>query len=358
MEPNLASLRLELLALELEKPDHRRLGPLPLRALPGQRDHGRFAARHTTHELLDGVAEVARVASATPETVSTREWDKGKIAAGRDDLPTASAICRRLGVVWPLVLKLAFAPAATRGRVLGNHTQRPDFKGDDETIYSGLRLVAHRAQVPLDRLTYDFERVSVDAERARRGRSPLHLPHSDTVVKRLKSWVGACERAGVEPAPPTPPPHSRARPAIEMLDEFISERGLLPYRSWFESWCRAQDIPLGRDARRWDELVAAVRELRTARGEDTPHEPAPRSSLPPIPDHDRVAREGARRPKRRTREEVLASLRLYKTRHLKAGQEPRQKHYYHSAKKDRELLAGSTLIKHGRFQDLCRESGI
>ena len=80
MEPNLASLRLELLELELEKPDARVPGPLPLRALPGQRDHGRFAARHTTHELLDGVAEVARVASATPGTVSAREWDSGRIA--------------------------------------------------------------------------------------------------------------------------------------------------------------------------------------------------------------------------------------------------------------------------------------
>ena len=120
MEPNLASLRLELRA-RIGETRRSRAGSAPLRALPGQRDHGRFAARHTTHELLDGVAEVARVASATPETVSTREWDKGRIAAGRDDLPTASWICRRLGVVWPLVLKLAFPCQQARPRARQSH---------------------------------------------------------------------------------------------------------------------------------------------------------------------------------------------------------------------------------------------
>jgi hypothetical protein len=358
MEPNLASLRLELLELELEKPDLQLPGPLPLRALPGQRDKGRFTARHTTHELLDGIAEVAKAASRKPKAVSTRAWNDARKTAGREDLPTASAICRRLSVGWPLVLKLAFTAPAKRGRVLGRHTQRPDFKGDDETICSGLRLVAHRVKEPLDRLTYDFERVKVDVERVRRGRAPLHLPTSETIVKRMKVWVNACRLAGIEAASPVPPPSKRARPAVETLDEFIAQTELLPYRNWFERWCQANDIPLGRDARRWDELVAAVRERRSARGEETPIDPSSRSSLPPIPEHKPVGRRGARRPKRRTREEGLDSLRLYKERYLKGGGEPRQKHYYRVAKKDRELLAGSTLIRMGRFQDLCREAGI
>jgi len=358
MEPNLASLRLELLAQELEKQDANSPGPLSLRALPGQRDHGRFTARQTTHVLLDGVAEVAAAASSQPKTVSTREWDEGRAVAGRTDLPTASTIRRRLGISWPLVLRLAFTAPAKRSRVLGNHTQRPAFKGDDETILSGLRLIAHRVQAPLDRLTYDVERVKVDVQRARRGRAPLNLPHSDTVVKRLKSWKNACEQAGVEPARSSGPPARRARPAVETLDDFISETGLLPYRKWFERWCKANDIPLGRDARRWHELVALVRELRAARGDETPLDPTPLASLPPIPTVERIGRDRRRRPKRRTREEAIASLRRYRAKHLAPGQEPRQKHYYACAKKDRELLAGSTLIKHGRFQDLCREAGI
>jgi hypothetical protein len=360
MEPNLASLRLERVARELEKPHRITPGPLSLRALSNERDEqtGRFAARHTTHELLDGVAEVALAASVPARSISKAAWNQSRDDLGRTDLPTADPIRRRLGVSWPLVLKLAFTAAAKRSRVLGNHTQRPDFKGDDETICSGLRMVAHRVKEPLDRLTYDFERIKLDEERARRGRPPLHLPHSDTIVKRLRSWVNACKLAGVEAARPVPPPTTRARPAVETLDEFISQTGLLPYRRWFEQWCRAKDIPLGRDARQWDEVVAAVRVRRSARGEKTPFEPATRASLPPIPEHERVGRSGARRPKRRTREEGLASLRRYKRRHLKAGQEPRQKHYYLVAKKDRELLAGSTIVKFGRFQDLCREAGI
>jgi hypothetical protein len=358
MEPNLASLRLERLERELEKPDGIASGPLSLRALSGQRDKGRFVARHTTHELLDGIAEVARAASTKPKTVSTRIWNEARLLAGREDLPTASAAYRRLGVPWPLVLELAFTAAAKRSRVLGTRVQQPDFRGDDETILSGLRLVAHRVQAPLDRITYDLERLKVDAERVRRGRAPLNLPHSQTVIKRLRSWADACRRAGIEPARAVPPPLHRARPAVELLDEFVSKHRLLPYRSWFEQWSRAMDIPLGRDARRWEVLVEALRERRAARGEETPFEAASRSSLPPIPDSQPVGRNRRRRAKRHGREEARASLRLYKKRHLRPGDEPRQKHYMAAARKDRELLSASVLERHGRFQDLCREAGL
>jgi hypothetical protein len=85
---------------------------------------------------------------------------------------------------------------------------------------------------------------------------------------------------------------------------------------------------------------------------------ASRSELPPIPERERIGRKDARRPKRRTREEAIDSLRLYKTRYLGPGDEPRQKHYKQKAKVDGELLAGSTLQRLGRFQDLCREAGI
>jgi hypothetical protein len=358
MEPNLASLRAERLAHELEKPDGIASGPLSLRALPGERHKGRFVARHTTHELLDGVAEVARAASPTPMTASTRAWNEARKDAGRDDLPTASAIYRRLGIAWPLVLELAITAAAKRSRLLGTRVQQPDFRGDDETIRSGLRLVAHRLKEPLDPLAYDLDRVKIDAERTHRGRPPLNLPHSQTVIKRLRSWANACASAGVEPARPTPPPLHRARPAVELLDEFVSRTGLLPYRSWFEHWCRAMDIPLGRDARQWDVLVAELRERRAARGEETPHEAASRSSLPPIPESAPVGRNRRRRAKRRGREEAIASLRLYKKRYLRDGREPRQKHYMLVARKDRDLLTAGVLSRHGRFQDLCREAGI
>jgi hypothetical protein len=356
----MASLRLERLVLELEKPHLISAGPLSLRALPNERDEesGRFVAAQTMHQLLDGVAEVATAASAKPRSISKSTWNASRATLNRLDLPTADAIRRRVGLPWSTVLLIAFTEPARRSRRLGTMRQRADFKGDDEMLFAGLRLVAHRVRKPLDRLTYDVEIAKVDAERVRRGRRPLNLPHSETVVKRLKSWVRACERAGIEPSQPTPPPHTRARPAVELLDEFISKTGLLPSGRWFEQWCRASDIPLGRDARQWNNLVAAVRAVRASRGDETPGKAATRSELPPIPTRSGIGRSSTRRPKRRTREEALDSLRLYAARHLAGGQEPRQKHYYACASKDRELLAGSTLVRLGRFQDLCREAGI
>jgi hypothetical protein len=353
-------MRLERVARELEKSDPIRSGPLSLRAVLEQRhSNGRFAAPHTVHQLLDGVADVATAASPeAPLAVSKNTWDAKRVALGRHDLPSANTIRRRIGLDWSEVLELAFTEPAKRSRWLAPRLKRAQFAGGDETICSGLRLIAHRLGTPLDRLSYDLEIAKVDAERVRRGRAPLNLPHSDTVIKRLRSWAGACELAGVEPARRKPPPHHRARPAVELLDEFISARGLLPYRNWFERWCRANDIPLGRDARRWDELVAAVRERRTARGEQTPAEPATRAELPTLPDKAGVGRARDRRVKRRSREDALASLRRYKERHLEPGQGPRQKHYMAAARKDRQLLAASTLERQGHFQDLCREAGI
>ena len=105
-------------------------------------------------------------------------------------------------------------------------------------------------------------------------------------------------------------------------------------------------------------LVAALRERRTARGEETPFEAASRSELPPIPDSDPVGRDRRRRAKRRDRDEAIASLQLYKERHLGPSKEPRQKHYMAAARKDRDLLTAGVLSRHGRFQDLCREAGI
>ena len=94
----------------------------PCALCPDSCNHSHFAARHATHQLIDGVAEVARVASATPEAVSIREWDKGKIAAGRDDLPAPRTPCPAGESDCPgrPVLLLAFTlPASGSKRIRG-----------------------------------------------------------------------------------------------------------------------------------------------------------------------------------------------------------------------------------------------
>ena len=69
---------------------------------------------------------------------------------------------------------------------------------------------------------------------------------------------------------------------------------------------------------------------------------------PPIPDSDPVGRNRRRRAKRRDRDEAIASLQLYKERHLGPSKEPRQKHYMAAARKDRDLLTAGVLSRHGR----------
>lgn len=306
-------------------------------------------------ELLDAVRavvlELAEEDADGARRVSTRRYN-----AARADAPSAQAVCARLGLPWDRVLWAALTEPAERGHLLGHLGKRPDADWDDDLARRALRAAAHRVGAPLTASAYDDAIEQLDrGARAGQG-APLRLPHSATLVARFGSWAAACRWAGVAPATQSGPPVVRAEPAVEILDRFVSETGLLPDSGYFRCWCRAQGIPLGRDGRAHRRVVAALRDARTARGEATPTSYARPEELPLLPDETRDPDRGPGGGY--TREAILASLRRYGERHLAPGTRPRFKDYQAACRRDPELLSTSCLGRHGRFQGLCREAGI
>lgn len=316
--------------------------------------NGRFRARHGVQALLDEVLGVlVGVAGGRrgAEAVSVRRFN----AARAEGVPSAQGVCSRLSVSWDQARQLALAEVAERGHLLGHFTRRPEFNGDEDLVQRSLRAVAHRIGEPLAAYAYDdaVERLEKEQRRRRGGR--LGLPHSSTIIERCGSWRAACEQAGVRAVEISGPPTRKAEPAVEVLDRFVTETGLLPPQKYLRPWARHHGVLLGRDSRRYAALVAQLRERRRQRGETTPEGFADLSELPPLPEGV-LGRPGGGRGI--SRQEVLTSLLLYAQRHLEEGRLPRYKHYQAARRRDPQLVNASALRRHGRFQDLCREAGI
>lgn len=314
------------------------------------------------HALLDRVAEIVRAAAAehgmAPEWVSKASFDAARDSLGIDDAPTAEAIRQRFDIGWRLVVQAALTDPANRGHFLGHRQRRPEAEWDPPTALHGVRRVARLLGKSPSVPDYDHAVEQIEAAADRNPFIPApDLPAAATLTKHFGSWAQVLAAAGLPPTQPTGPPSRRARPALETLDEFISAHGLLPQRSYFEDWCRAHDVPCGRDTKQWDQLVDAVRDHRTQRGEDTPTEATPARDCPALPDPpatptNRAVKAG------HSRDAALASLRRYGERYLTDGRLPRYKHYQACVGQDPELLAASVVARHGRFQDLCREAGL
>lgn len=309
-----------------------------------------------THEVLDGLADLIRTQGGV--AVSVRAFNEAR-GALVPPLPSAQAICARLGVPWPRVRELALLNAPERAQALGHqlaasHPNTPD----DALLLRVLRAAAMSTGQPLAGDGYDRLRPQLERSLAQSA-CTLDLPHSATLVARFGSWDAVLTWAGLEVPTGGLPAPKRARPAVELLDEFIDEYGLIPPSSWFPEWCRLNGIPRGRDARRWTQVVADTRAAREARGAETPDRLARLEELPPLPTPgapQRLVPEGPHGGY--SREQVLVSLRRYASEHLPASGRATWRHYRSCATGDAFMVPGGCLSPHGRFQDLCREAGV
>jgi hypothetical protein len=311
---------------------------------------GRFQASLPLHELLDGVAEVARLvaeqASCPAEKVSKAAWDRGRAAAGRRDLPTGEAVRKRFARSWLDVLRVALgAPAGRVHRfgVLSAHRQSVE---DERLIIASVRWAA--LQVGHSPRPAEYGLVVEEwNRRAQKASGRPLLPVSETILARM-SWAEAIRRAGLAPLGKSGA--RRAQPLVVLIDRCITKTGVVPTKPWFRQWARLHDIRVGRIGgdNEWGPSLAAALQARAARGD---HIPDPGTPLPGLP---------AAPPRRRrcTREDVLRSLRAYGARYLRAGDRPRQRHYQVCSAGDDDLLSSAVLGRFGRFQDLCREAGL
>jgi hypothetical protein len=306
-------------------------------------------------EQLDRIAALIRLAGG--EALSVREFNRLR---GEHDptLPTAQAACARYRLSWADVRQLAATPAARRGAFHGVKTsERDDYDFGREEAIAILKSVAHSLGKTPDRTEYDAEANRRIKRSKRGGLPPAAIPHSQTIANNMGGWAEALAVAGLDPLEHEfgkGSPHPGCRPAAELVDEFVTEHGLLPICSYFEDWCRAKDIPLGRDSRDWRAVVAEVRRIRGARGESTPAELTHRAGLPELPTPTSGTR---RRAKRHTREAAIASLRLFGKRHLQGGRATTRA-YRAAALTDDELMPLNSVMKFGKWGDLRQEAGI
>ena len=306
-------------------------------------------------EQLDRIA--ALIALAGGEALSVRAFNRLR-AAKDPELPTAQAACARFGVSWPDVRQLAATPAARRGQLHGVKTSgRDDYEFDREEALAILRSVAHALGKTPDRTEYDREANRRVARSKRGGLPPEAIPHSQTIADHLGGWEAALAAAGLAPLEHSfAKGHTRPakRSAVELVDEFVTEHGVLPICSYFEDWCRAKDIPLGRDSRDWHAVVAGVNAVRAARGDSTPPVARTRKECPPLP---APAGRHNRRPKRVTRDAAIASLKLYAKRYGN-GARVTTSAYKAAALSDPDLVPLNSVTQFGKWGDLRREAGI
>jgi hypothetical protein len=311
---------------------------------------GRFAAGLGLHELLDAVAEIARSAATEagvpPASVSKGAWDRARIATGREDVPTAEGVRKRLDRKWSDVLAVALGPPSERLRRLGVLAGRPVFSGDKDVTLRAIVWAAQQVRHSPRPAEYDLA-IEEWNRRARRDPHRPMLPVSESILERM-TWPEAIRRAGLGPL--RAPGARRADPLAQLIDRCISETGVVPTKPWFRQWARLNDIRVGRQIfDQWRSSLAEALRLRRRRGEPIPGRTQQLPELPAAP---------SRRARRRTREDALRSLRVYTTRYLRAGEPPRSKHYQVSSAGDPDLVSTAVLARFGRFQDLCREAGL
>lgn len=332
---------------------------MPSRAQP-RLQTGRYAAETSFHELFDGLRAVALAAASgdidAAKVVSTRRWDAQRRTSGGGQLPSSAAVRKRFGLSWDVLLSVAFAEPARRAYLIGVR-QSPPLAGRyaPEECVQALQAVARRVQRSPSALEYDHvaARIEDERQRLRHATSFLELPRSGIVKEAFGSWDDALAVAGLRRFTPLPQEGSRGPSWEEVLDRFIDATGVLPTRNYLRKWTEHNDISLGRPRRPWAEVVDEVRQRRAERGAVTPDEPASLKDPSLFPRIEQLPRRRTQAPL--SRDDALASLRLYAERYLRPGQAPRLRHYKNVASGNPELIS---LGRYGKFQDLCREAGI
>lgn len=324
--------------------------------VPGRLGSGRELVSEDAHATLDRIGRVAVAAVGSTDdaaSVSKRRWDRERRSLGEPG-PSAETLRQRFGLPWSTLLEVALAPAGERTLLIGRAAGTDDhFAGSEETLVRALAAVALRLGGPPSALSYDAVARQLEAERARRRLPALRLPSSVTIVALFGSWEAALVRARLLEEGEARKPRTRELPpAWQSLDRFVSETAKLPSRKWFEKWCQAKRIPVGREVKGWPQVVARMRAERAARGEQTPAKVTIATKMPPLPEGEP---RGARKRRRATRSDALESLRLYSAT-LAPGQLPSQRHYREVARSEMAMVGAATLSKFGRFHDLFREA--
>jgi hypothetical protein len=275
-----------------------------------RQQQGRFAPSRYDHgALVAAVADITRYAcAATPQTVSTRLFNRSRSDAGHPSCPTAGVICERLGCEWPQVKELALDPDRCVDRSLGKAlAEADDDPPDAAAIRAALRLAAARRHArTISGAAYMGERrLLLDADRrCYRHGGQLRLLTESQILVAAGSWRQALALAGLDPLDPARAQNEPVQ-ILDALDLFVDRHGYVATTQEMEGFAREEDFPLARRRRRYAEEVAELRTRRDGRGEETPTERPPPQERPQF---DAARGTSRRRKKRWLDEELVAAI--------------------------------------------------
>ena len=210
-----------------------------------------------------------------PRMLSEAEFDLWRLRSSWPDAPSASCICKRLGLAWREVVALALHAERDWARTIGKRRQvTPIEELSDEEIAQALRFADRRAGGrPLRPALYDAIRDGALREDRRRwmygGLVALMLPNSDQIRWAAGSWTRALEIAGL--APLAAQSRGQALPVVDVLDAYVEATGRLASMWWVvEEWRSKRAEPVQQPVRsaRW--YLEALQRNRQARGQTTP----------------------------------------------------------------------------------------
>lgn len=321
---------------------------------------GRFMRRGDFHATMSAVADIALHAARDGEDPA--EIGRVRFDAARDRLglavPSAQALTKRMQRPLTRIIKMALASEAERSFVAGHdHANETEDAFPRSLMVCAIKAAARELGKVPSSLDYDGTVARDNAARKGKGLPTNRLPHSATVVKRFGSWQDALREAGLISEGEKGPRPSKAPPAAETLDGFVTEHGFVPTSGYFSKWCQQSGIPLGRDFKPWTGVIESARTIRAARGEATPEEMTGTADAPPI---DEIVRKGPnqRTAKTATRDDAIRSLKAWGRSGAIERGVPTMRGYKAWAQGQAGVVSATTLGRLGSFGDLVKEAGI
>jgi hypothetical protein len=242
-----------------------------------QRDRaGRYTTRYRDDQLIPAIRSVQnRVCPKAPETLTKRQFNQERAAAGHPACPAARRISQRLNMPWTRLVTLAASGQHAAQQVGLAATDHP---GAVKTypwprVQYALRLCASRiGQTSLSQRQYRDECAKLEARhqrRRRRGRAPLRLP-TVSHVEQYGGWNTAVKRAGLDPAPADSRRFSQRVVIDHAVDAYIAERKTRPTLKQLRQYAGERCWSLAEAEKRRYSLVVKEAVERAAAG----HRPA------------------------------------------------------------------------------------
>jgi len=333
--------------------------------------------RHRSEDVVPGLRAVARRLGIAPSNALAEEQLEEKQAGERPEqehtpeTPEAEqptqAEARGTAAANPEQREDEAGPERADARDDGDGDgERCDHPGGDRRADDGGDVAATNASANDDVVVATWMSTSVyrvmrkrmqREDRRRRHGGALFLPSVNQITEAAGSWRAALELAGL----PTPNWRSgnRGLSVAEALDLCFEQHRVLPsQRELLRTWRAAQDLPISRQSRSWEEELVAFRSRWQATGVTVPASLPPKDQRPDytlkhpnLPDLP-----GTHVRKRRRSESELVDCVVVYLEDLSPGESARASGYRHWADQRPDQPSIGTLTRRSSWSKILTEA--